>query len=298
MDEKKVEELLKTAKREADQFFTGWEVKPASIKPRHTPFQASLKESFFQLPWKKMGFIFVCLLFLMLPYQVNKSSKTLPQAIVLDEREPAQLVDFVPISSPVHSTQSMLAILWNISPEGQYELVYSSVFNDSVFPKPVYTLDFPGSPHRMALISSEDGEKKYLHYRLIGYSQEDVKTLLAEDYVLGGKLGVVDGKMVEERNDGLVTHIIPCQIDEKGELLLTADQVELQLGEELLLIGLNFPGRVDFSPGKDVLEEVSNQSGDIQKARFTASNIGEDYLQLTPNFAPAKSKTIYIKVAR
>jgi hypothetical protein len=296
VDEKRLEELLDTAKKEADQFFSGWEAQLTSLKISHKNGH-KLKDKFPQPNWKRLGLVFICLLLcLFIPYQVNKSSNALPQSIVLDEREPAQLVDFVPIVNPAHSKHSQLAVLWHINPQGQYELVYSSLFNDSVFPKPVSTLAFPDSPYSMALLSSEDGTKKYLHYRLIGYSQEDVKTFLAEDYVLGGKLNIEDGKMVEERDDGLVTHIIPCQVDEDGELLLTADQVELQLGEELLLIGLNFLGTVKFLPGKDILEEVSKKNGSIQETRFTASNIGEDYLHLTPNLDPTKSKTIYIKV--
>ena len=109
---------------------------------------------------------------LFLPYRLQQAKQYALQTVTLDERRPSQLVNFVPVSNPARTGQGLLAVLWGLNPEGQYQVIYSSMFNDSVFPHPVSTLDFPGTPYRMALISSEDSEQKYLHYRLVGYRSE------------------------------------------------------------------------------------------------------------------------------
>jgi len=300
MDDKRLEELLQEAKAESERFFESWSPESCWQEVRKRIKSRRHRQGLFPVNLGKGAIALACLLgLLLLPISFTKTERFAPQRITLDEREPAQLVNFIPVSLPGQSKNNLLVVLWGKSPEGQYEVVYTSLFNDSAFPRPVYTLDFPGTPYKLALLSSQDDGQKYLHYRLIGYTDQAIDTILAEDYVLGGKLDVEEGKMVEEREDGSVTHIVPYQVDEKGDLTLSADRVQLQLGEELMLIGLDLSKQVNFSLRKDILEEIEEkQERDISKARFMANNVGEERVLLIPDSNPAKSKALYIRVVR
>lgn len=300
MDDNRLEELLQKAKGESERFFGGWDVDPCRQEVMGRLKREKPNKGFSLVRWGKVAIASACLLVaLLVPFTLTKTKQFTPQAITLDKREPAQLVNFVPLASPGQTNHSLLAVLWGVSPEGQYKVVYSSLFNDSAIPHPVYTLDIPGTPYRVALISSEDDQQKYLHYRLIGYTDQSIDTILAEDYVPGGKLDIDEGKMVEEREDGSVTHIVPYQIDEEGTLTLSADKVQLQLGEELLLIGLDLSNQVNFSAQEDILQKINEEKEeDIPKARFSANSVGEECVRLIPNSDPAKSKTLFIRVVR
>lgn len=303
MDDNRLEELLQEAKNQADRFFAGWDLGPSRQKAKSRIQAGDFKKSFSLLArreWAKLGLALVFLLLtLFFPYRIRQAKQYALQTVTLDERRPSQLVNFVPVTNPAHTGQGLLAVLWGLNPEGQYQVIYSSMFNDSVFPHPVSTLDFPGTPYRMALISSEDSEQKYLHYRLVGYTDQNVNTILAADYVPGGKLDIEEGKMVEEREDGSVTHIIPYQIDDKGDLVLSADNIQLQIGEELLLIGFDLSNQVSFMAREDAIRKIdAGNEADKPEARFTANSVGEDCVRLTPNANPAKGKTLYIRVVK
>lgn len=300
MDERKLEEVLKAAKNEADRFFCKWDTEPFRRKVNMVVRDETEQRCFFASCRGKLGAVLVCLLlFILIPLKLSDPSAAGHQTISLDDRKPACLIDFVPIRGPYGAGQSLLVILWEESPEGRYEIVYSSMFHDSSLPRPVYTLDFPGISNRLALISSEDSQGKYLHYRLIGYSNQAISTILAEDYVPGGKLGIREGRMVAERKDGQVTHIIPYQIDARGEVVLSADQVQLQVGEELLLIGFNLPNPVKFLTREDLMKRVNDRNAEYaSETLFRALDTGEDFLELTPDFGPARSKNLLIKVVK
>lgn len=303
MDDNRLEELLQEAKSQADRFFAGWDLGPSRQKAKSRIQAGDFKKSFSLLArreWAKLGLALVFLLLtLFFPYRIRQAKQYALQTVTLDERRPSQLVNFVPVTNPAHTGQCLLAVLWGLNPQGQYQVIYSSMFNDSVLPHPVSTLDFPGTPYRMALLSSEDSEQKYLHYRLIGYADQNINTIFAADYVPGGKLDLEEGKMVEEREDGSVTHIIPYQIDDKGDLILSADKIQLQLGEKLLLIGFDLSNQINFIAREEAIRKIDEENeADKPKARFAASNVGEDYIRLTPNYNPAKGKTLYIRVVQ
>lgn len=131
----------------------------------------------------------------------------------------------------------------------------------------------------------------------VGYEHPIINMLLAEDFIVQGKLLLKDGVLVEERSGGMVTRIIPYQMDPYGELVLPADRVLLQVGEELLLVGINLPQYVELNAGDYYITKVNERgTGYISETRFSVRHPGEDWLQLIPRSDPTKKRTIYVKV--
>lgn len=133
--------------------------------------------------------------------------------------------------------------------------------------------------------------------RYAGYEDPVISMLLAEDFIVQGDLAFRDGVLVEERASGMVTRIIPYQMNPYGELVLATERVLLQVGEELLLVGVNLPHYVELSAGNYNIKKVNERgNGYISETRFSVRQPGEDLLQLTPLSDPTKKRTIYIKV--
>ncbi|NLC76297.1 MAG: hypothetical protein GX750_01565 [Clostridia bacterium] len=124
-----------------------------------------------------------------------------------------------------------------------------------------------------------------------------IDLLLAEDFAFQGELVLKDGVLVGEGPGGMVTRIIPYQLNPYGDLVLGADRVLLQVGEELLLVGVNLPYYVELSTGDYYLKKINERGiGYISETRFSVHRPGEDLLQLIPRSDPAKRRTIYVKV--
>jgi len=318
MDDRKLEELLKVAKVQSNNYFSNWKLEPSIDEIMNKASKGKWSK---RCSLTAAGAALICA-FLALwimhkpvfsPF-AGKNSGERPfapvakQTITLDDSKPVQLVDFIPVNRPDHGERSLMAILWGAGSDGGYKILYSSLLSDSDWPYPVSTIDFPGSS-RLALISSQDRKQRYLHYRLIGYSGQDIETYIEEDYVPGGKLGIRDGMLIEQRAAGdgakgeagsekmVITFIIPYQIDDKGELLLPTDHVQLNVGEQLLLTGLDTESEIQFTSGGNSIKRVDEkEKGKITSIKFSAFSPGEDYLLITPDSDISKEKSLYIKV--
>ncbi|NLK35893.1 MAG: hypothetical protein GX301_10755 [Gracilibacteraceae bacterium] len=307
MSDRKLEELLKKAKVESEQFFSDWNYE--SLKEKvisETESRRSHRAELFGTA-RKLGIALACILVAVwIPYRfgalpLKTGTSVTQQAINLDDSKPSYLVDFIPIGKPDHRGQSIMAVLWGESPGGEYKVFYSSLFEDSDRTYPVSTIEFPGTGSRLALIYSEDSRQNYLHYRLIGYINEGIKALIEENLVQGGKLSIRDGVLVEQRAESnlgdMVTYIIPYLIDGKGELVLSADRLQLNVGEQLMLIGIDENKGVQFFSEENSVRKINEKNPeDISIVRYNAFSAGEDYLLLTPDSDKAKVKNLHIRV--
>jgi len=121
--------------------------------------------------------------------------------------------------------------------------------------------------------------------------------LSREGLVLQGELRIQGGVLVEENPQGIVTKIIPYQMDRRGELVLPADRVLLQVGEELLLIGIDLPHRIEVGEEGYYLKRISETyTGHIFQTRFKVYSAGEDWVKIVPTYAPRRSRIILVKM--
>jgi hypothetical protein len=315
MDDRKLEELLRIAKVESGKFFSDWRFEPLKKEVISRVENRRLDRTAQFTAIRKLGIVLVCILVAVwIPYVLGilplaSHTSIAQQSINLDDSKPSCLVDFISIDKPDHRGQNIMAVLWGVSPGGDYRVLYNSLFEDSDRPYPVSTIEFPGTGSRLALIYSEDSRQRYLHYRLIGYINESIKTIIEEDLVQGGKLSIKDGVLIEKRTasnsvDGdlnyeksIVTYIIPYLIDGRGELILSADRLQLNVGEQLMLIGIDENSGVQFYSEENSVRKINESiPGGVSKVRYNAFSVGEDYLVLTPGSDKTKVKNLHIRV--
>ena len=84
------------------------------------------------------------------------------------------LVSFFPILKPNHEEQSLMIIMWKMDGDGNSEIIYNSLFEKSDEPHPVSTIEFSGADSKLILISSGNRERRYMHYRLVEYSNDTI----------------------------------------------------------------------------------------------------------------------------
>jgi len=210
------------------------------------------------------------------------------------------LVSFFPIQKPNHKEQSLMIIMWKIGNDGNSETIYSSLFEKSDEPYPVSTIEFSDADSKLILISSGNRERRYMHYRLIEYSNDTVSTLWSQDFVPDGKLGIKDGVVVEQRSldeaytDSdisnnpyksctQISYIIPYKTSSMGEVFLPVEKLNIRVGEQILLVGDNSENSLRVSSEKGIIKKIeqeNNAYGKEQGLVFQAVYKGNDVLSL------------------
>lgn len=121
--------------------------------------------------------------------------------------------------------------------------------------------------------------------------------LLTKDFIPKGSLGIQGGVLVEQSPQGVVTKIIPYRFNRRGELVLPADRVLLQVGEDLLLIGIDLPHHVEAGEADYYLQKINEENiGFISQTRFRVHSPGEEWLQIIPSDNSTELRSIYIKI--
>ena len=138
------------------------------------------------------------------------------EMIKLNESDSGQLLDYFKINKPEQTGDNLLAVIWDSEHEGRYEMAYSSLFEDTNQPGPILMIYFPQNQPDMAVISSENKDLQYIHYRVVGYRKNQIVTLMEQNYINGGEIEVLDGALKESRlvpgyPGKIVTHYIPYQ---------------------------------------------------------------------------------------
>ena len=218
----------------------------------------------------------------------------------LENSSNTYLVSYFPINQPNHKEQSLMIIMWKIDSDGNSKIIYNSLFEESDEPYPVSTFEFSDADSKLILISSGHREKRYMHYRLVEYSNDTISTLWSQDFVPDGKLGVKDGVVVEQRSSdedyidsGLgdipyrlgtkISYIIPYKTDNMGEILLPIQKLNVRVGEQILLVGDNSKNILQVYSEKGMIKKVEKENsiyGKEQGLVFQAVYKGNDVLSL------------------
>lgn len=175
------------------------------------------------------------------------------EMIKLNESDSSQLLDYFKINKPEQTGDSLLAVIWDSEHDGQYEMVYSSLFENSDQPGPILMIYFPHNQPDMAVISSENKDMQYIHYRVVGYSKNQITTLMEKNYIDGGEIEVQNGVLKETRlvpgfSDKIVTHYIPYQLNESGDIISSLQNIKINTGEYVTFIGnTSDPVEVSYS---------------------------------------------------
>jgi hypothetical protein len=210
------------------------------------------------------------------------------------------LISFFPILKPNHKEQSLMTIMWKMDGDGNSEIIYNSLFEKSDEPHPVSTIEFSDADSKLILISSGNRERRYMHYRLVEYSNDTINTLWSQDFVPDGKLGVKDGVVVEQRSSDeayadsdikdnyyrmytQISYIIPYKTGSMGEVLLPVEKLDVRVGEQILLVGDNSENSLEVSSEKGMIKRVGQESNTYEKKQvlvFQAAYKGDDTLSL------------------
>lgn len=208
-------------------------------------------------------------------------------------------ITFFKINKPDKVLQNnLLAVLWETGKNGDYQMAYSSMFENSSKPEPVRIIDFNDEQPSMAVISTKNPEKQYIHYRVIGYSDSRIIAFMEQDYVTGGEISVIDGVIKETRlmpdtgfyeNSGshlhqVVTYYIPYQINKSGDIFTTVQNLRIRKGDFIAVLGnentpvetLNSDLLIDWEPENELINYNMNTKF------FRTENSGQEEIYIRP----------------
>ncbi len=211
---------------------------------------------------------------------VKSGDAVLEQSLPLGSGEHS--VSFHELTSPRTDEPSLLSVLWE-DRDGAFEMMGSDVFEKSDTPYPASIIAYPGNTmSKLILLSSGSSSDSYIHYRLIEYRTGSLKTLWAQDYVPHGKLGVLDGVVIEQRSqdsNGLaVSYIIPY-IVESGCVNLPVETLSVYVGDTILFIGED-SSPLNANPLNGIARSLDGASEDGQIQAFEAGRAGDEVLLL------------------
>ncbi|NLY42915.1 MAG: hypothetical protein GX066_02875 [Clostridiaceae bacterium] len=272
----KLEMKLLEARKDADRFFSNFPYE----KMNNAVFAKLSKDR--DVVYHKRHFIYplvikisalsACLIFLIsavsffrdgLDYEKeNMASLGKPvsqQMIKPDNKEGLyQWLNFFNINKPNQVENNLLAVIWKPGSSGDYEMAYSSLFENSNKPCPAYMIVFPDNQPSVVIISSQNDDKKYIHYRVLGYKEDKIIAYMEQNYVIGGKIEVVDGALketrlipdnyvekedIEKENNGnmkkIITYYIPYQTNESGDIIPSVENIRIRKGDYIAIIGDN-----------------------------------------------------------
>jgi len=222
-------------------------------------------------------------------------------------------ITFFKINKPDKVPQNnLLAVLWETGKNGDYQMAYSSMFENSSKPEPVRIIDFNDEQPSMMVISTKNPEKQFIHYRVIGYSNSRIIALMEQDYVTGGEISIVDGVIKEtrlmpdaglEQNSGsnmhqVVTYYIPYQINKAGDIFTTVQSLKINKGDYIAVLGnkntpveiLNSDLLIDWKPENELINYNMNTK------YFRTKNTGQEEIYIRPLNNSGQGKKISVLI--
>jgi hypothetical protein len=223
-----------------------------------------------------------------------------------------QWLHFFKINKPGKVQDNLLAVIWETGGNGEYEMAYSSLFENSSKPGPVGIVSFNNNQPPIMIISTKNVDKHYIHYRIIGYLDTGITALMEQNYVTGGEIEVIDGVIKETRlvpgaylnkelSGGLykmVTYYIAYQSNELGDILTPVDSLRISKGDYIAIMGKdNTPveaSNTNLITDLDINNEVYDQK--LYVKFFEAESPGHEDIHIKPVKAGGQSKTIAVEV--
>lgn len=333
MNDRELNEKLKAAKEEADRFFAGWKFSPYRkmvYRRLENPDYYTGKGLFNSL-WgmvfnKKvvlaslLAILLVLNLFNLFPFKQSPDIGVpiAQQPVSLGDNSTTKWVSFFRLDKPDRSKYSLLAVIWDSSPDGDYRMIYSSLLENCDIPHPVSVMDFPGNSSKLLLISSGNKNLGHLHYRLVEYddSSKAFVTYLEQDFVPYGKINIEEGIIVEERTvpgiylsrgnetppseeKTVVTRFIPYKIDSRGNLVLPTDYVRLNRGDYLTFIGYNDGQYLKINLAGRILENMHYENFPLTGMPYTrlhAINPGKGVIILETDRIRGQGKELTVEI--
>jgi hypothetical protein len=204
----------------------------------------------------------------------NQAKALSEQKLLLDGGKGA-LLSYFPVETPDDSKSSLMSVIWDLNSR-RSEMLYSTVFKECNETYPASSITFPDNGPMLVLIFSGSSQDGFIDYRIIGYDNDSIVEWWSQDFVPDGKLKVKDGLVIEERNkfygsgqcDAAVTYIIPYDIQITGGIVLSVQDLQLKIGEQILLIGVS-PRPLS----------VTSESGLIKKVEYAISKDKQSLLE-------------------
>ncbi|NLX64048.1 MAG: hypothetical protein GX022_04640 [Clostridiaceae bacterium] len=222
-------------------------------------------------------------------------------------------ITFFKINKPDKVPQNnLLAVLWETGKNGDYQMAYSSMFENSSKPELVRIIDFDNEQPSMMVISTKNPEKQFIHYRVIGYSDSKIIAFMEQDYVTGGEISIIDGVIKETRlmpdagldknSDGhlhkVVTYYIPYQINKTGDIFTTVQNLIINKGDYIAVMGnentpvetLNSDLLIDWKPENELINYNMNTK------YFRTENAGQEEIYIRPLNSSGQGRKISVLI--
>lgn len=324
MKDKELDKKLLEASNEAEKFFSHIDMSNiknnTKIKIKCVEDTNSFNRRYkFKSVYTKIGAISICILILILiPYAFNISISNdgysdagkpiSQQPIKLSSNEESQWLNFFKINKPDRSS-NLLAVIYKYNTNGDYKVIYSSLFENSENPQPVSTITFPKGQYPMLLISSQNKQREFLHYRVVGYKNGKILSYLKQDFVPEGEVKVINGVLREKRiipaeyesntdnvYKSVVTYYIPYYIDEYGNVILSTNHLRIRKGENVAIIGDNNSIIGTYSSGHLIEKEQYNiEYSDNNIKYLYAETCGKENIYIKPKEGIAKKLFVTVE---
>jgi len=302
---KNLDEILIRAKKNAGSFFSkiNYEKMNRTVLQKISDSRRPTLPSWsFHLRFRAASLLGLCVIMIavILAYGIsgkirNSSSVSLGEPvsremIELDNSEKSKWLYYFKFSKPDRVSNNLLAVIWEHGKSGNYELIYSSVFENSNKPCKSSVISFPDDQPPIFIISSLNDDEKYIHYRMLGFKGNKIFTLMEQNYVANGKLEVTEGVLKETRfvptEDNkaaeIITYFIPYQLNETGDIIAPAEKLIINKGDHVVFVGYeNTPIEV-INNTLTWEKESSVMDMNENMVLYIADKAGEDYIYINP----------------
>lgn len=327
MKDRDLDKKLNTARSQSEKFFGRLSFDPSRRVVLHKieenrgiGFGGIKKHVTGRVPFIGAAAALVTLLFVFVSAQIGhyrpegRGAPILQQAVGMDEERDSHLVNYFRIDNP-NSSNNLLAILWQKGSRGNYEVIYSSIMENAYTPNPVAVISMPYDGSSFILVSSNSKDEDYIHYRVVKYGDNTATAYLEENYVLGGKVEIRGGMIIEERTvppdfnlqvgdnkapepSKEYRYFIPVALRSDGSFALAANRVRLKKGAVLTLL-TDIPGELpEVEYDNEVLDIRRNRpNGAISPSiDFMAKKEGVANLKIGRNTSSDKANVLLIEV--
>lgn len=299
MNSEYLDKKLKIARNQSEQFFTKFNFEQSrKLVYKRTEDNTNVKVNLLEkllnnkLLLKGTVTFFIMIIIVFGARQIGNDcfiengTPILQQSIQLDNNTD-YLVNYFIVDNP-NKDNNLLAILWKKDLRGDYQVVYSSMMENTNMPNPVTIMNMPFSESKFALVSSRNKDKNFIHYRFIKYSNDSVMTYLEENYVTEGKIEINNGMLVEERiepNDyylqknnkpiskdsKVYRYFVPVELKSDGNLTLSTNQIKLKEGAILTLLVEDRIMPLEFEYDNEILSKSDKKISDNETVNFFAN---------------------------
>jgi len=288
MKDKDLDKILETARNQSEEFFNNFNFEQSrKIVLKKIENSNLNKRNFYnRLLENKIfikGVLATCIIIFVafISYQIGENNFTkigtpvLQQVVKLDDNENNHLVNYFRVDNP-NKGNNLLAVVWQKDLKGNYQIIYSSILENTDIPNPVTIMNIPFSESKFALVSSSNKDKNFIHYRLIKYNNSNTQTYLEENFVPEGKIEINNGMLIEERatpndyylqkgnqeilaSNKIYRYFIPIELRKDGGVTLTTNKIRLKKGSILTLLPDDRIMPLDFDYNDEILSIRGNK---------------------------------------